>query len=152
MRNRAGHYYHKIANIGVFRAVQVVGKRAYKKAFFYLFSRGWYRPGGKAQGPAWDAFINTMRGGNLFYLQKPSKEVDPALIAFADRWVAYALTLQAFDHRVPWYTDTRWGKWYFFDSHSLYATITIKQNNDLSGGPDIKVPWDLARFQFLPIL
>ncbi len=152
MRNIAWHYYQKIANIGFFRAGQVGVKRAYKRLFFYLLSRGWYTVGARCQGAAWESFIDRMSTHNLFYLQKPLHEVSPALYASANRWVAYALKLQSFDCAAPWYTDTRLGTFNVFDRRSWYVAIAIRQHNGFDGGPDIKVPWDLARFQFLPIL
>ncbi len=57
---------------------------------------------------------------------------------------------------MPWYEDVRLhqsNKDRFFDAQSLYANIKIPYNSGTyNEEKDIKVPWELARFQYAPVL
>lgn len=48
---------------------------------------------------------------------------------------------------IEWHRDFKSG--YLYNANKFYKDIKIKAK---SGGPDIKVPWELSRFQHLPIL
>lgn len=64
--------------------------------------------------------------------------------------------LQCFTE-IPWHDDIRLSMQnshadYRFDAQVYYKNIVIKVKQDADLGKDIKVPWELARFQFLPTL
>jgi hypothetical protein len=83
----------------------------------------------------------------------PERQV--LIIARADAFCAHRFDLlgsgpKGLGPRLPWHADFKTGR--VWDSRAHFADLKAGLEDDSGKGADVKVPWELSRFQHLPVL
>jgi hypothetical protein len=152
-------YIQKLRALGPRRAFVTLKHRLQQKKTAYkhqlLKATDWHHL------MAWDKNRN-YEHNDLSFLAALIDSIDKStLCAVADRYANnYFDVLGSGEQRlkkIPWHCDIRLQKQNpkadtHFDAHTYYKNIVIALGNESYLAKDIKVPWELARFQYSPVL
>jgi hypothetical protein len=158
------NYVKKSMRVGLRNVIKIVYIRLrvwYKSRLPYIHEHNFSKKTGYAH--SFDIFFidqqkRHIRSVTQLYDSHLDKQ---ALREMADRYAHKSFSclgssLEQYQH-IPWHSDFRLQQQdrtadILFDKQSLYTAISIEQGNADLLVKDIKVPWELARFQYLYIL
>ncbi|HZW60870.1 MAG TPA: heparinase II/III family protein [Candidatus Babeliales bacterium] len=164
MMERLSHYCKRALQLGPRKTIQII-RRRFKSAAFDYYWRYYARE--RANGGACNHVLcvadnSTKQFGSFSCLNTLYPEIsDDRIIRDADSYCSKTFDLLGsgpvtFDH-FPWHTDFRLQQQQpkadcHFNAHTFYKDIKIKVGATENLIKDIKVPWELSRFQHLMIL
>lgn len=159
MLHRLRHYHHKLCTVGFDRFYKAARARLRKQQFVQKMRNVILKGGAAAQWEALSQF-EKITHRRLAYFESFQGDREQLLV-LADRYAQNCFSLlgsqQQTYKNIPWCTDVRLQQYHAqadcdFDSTSFYADIHTDIGTSSDFSKDIKVPWELARFTYAPIL
>ena len=153
---RLAHYWHKMQHVGASRFYAAIHARIKKKCFIYAMRSQAYK--GRAHTTWQSAFES--------FFQLRQHDIEPTIdhattIKLADCYAKNCFDLLGSGEycfaTVAWHSDFRLRSQdpqadCDFDTDIFYADISISSAKTPLIQKDIKVPWELSRFQYTPVL
>ncbi len=161
MLQRLLHYHHKLQTVGFDRFCKAAGACIHKQKFIKQMRNFAQQGTAATQWGAVSQFEKIACSQRKLTYFKSFQGDREQLLALADRYAQNYFSLLGSQQQkystIPWYTDVRLQQHNaqadcLFDSTSFYADIQIDIGTAFELSKDIKVPWELARFAYAPIL
>lgn len=172
MIHRIRYYSKKVYELGFFKTFLIVYTRIARFFFYYYWKQkaihrhachGWQNISQKYQNTQFEFFFDALRT-RMVFLRCHSKAFSSdkeTIIALAHQYCAKGFDLLGsglmYFKKMPWHVDFRLQKQVpgsdcFFDETTFFQDIKIEVGMHDALIKDIKVPWELSRFQHAVIL
>jgi len=157
MTRKLVYYVQKSMRIGVRNVVKI----GYMRARFMCWR--YYVLQDKRVSRTYDSFFACLKPRNLSYIKKlydtaihKEQIIEEAQLYTHNEFCFLGSDAQRYD-QIPWHKDFRLQQQdrnadVIFDDTSFYCDLRIKQGTKNACIKDIKVPWELSRFQYLYVL
>ena len=161
MLQRLRHYHHKLQTVGFDRFYKAVRARVRKQQFVQKMRNAALKESAATQWKSISQFEKTASAQRRLAYFESFQGDREKLLLLADRYVDNCFSLLGSQQQtykdIPWYADVRLQQCNaqadcLFDSTNYYADIQIDIGTSFELSKDIKVPWELARFAYVPVL